>query len=162
MRNRRYERTKDFLLATLLACLTAACSATLPSTQITSTSAVPPDNYRKIISSGIPATIAKQALVSELQKTVGAQLGDWVACLKSDNKPNDGLFAVFIENGKIVDFRRSVVTDHCESAIYSPLAPPAPPVKKKMIQPKRKRRNLPLRAAVSLGRPRLRRSIACT
>ena len=139
MRNRRYGSTKDFLLATLLAGLTAACSATLPSTQITPASAVPPDNYRKIISSGIPATIAKQAQVSELQKTQGAQLGDWVACLKSDNKPNDGLFAVFIENGKIVDFRRSVVIDHCRSAIYSPLAPPAPPAKGKRTLPKGKR-----------------------
>jgi hypothetical protein len=118
--------------------MTAACSATLPSTQITSASAVPPTDYRKIISSGIPATIAKQAQVSELQKTAGAQLGDWVACLKSDNKPNDGLFAVFIENGKIVDFRRSVVTDYCESAIYSPLAPPAPPVKESSMHLKRK------------------------
>lgn len=138
MRNWRYGSSKDFLLAILLAGLTAACSGTLPSTQITSASAVPPDDYRKIISSGIPATIAKQAQVSELQKTVGAQLGDWVACLKSDNKPNDGLFAIFIENGKIVDFRRSVVTDHCESAIYSPLAPPAPPVKENSMHPKRK------------------------
>ena len=127
-----------FLAIILLAGLTAACSATLPSTELTPASAVPPADYRKIISTGIPATIARQAQVSELQKTDGAQLGDWVACLKSDKKPNDGLFAVFIENGKIVDFRRSVVTDRCESAIYSPLAPPAPPVKEKKIQPKRK------------------------
>ena len=139
MRNWRYGSTKDFLLAILLAGLTAACSGTLPSTELTPASAVPPADYRKIIGTGIPATIAKGAQVSELQKTAGAQLGDWVACLKSDNKPNDGLFAVFIENGKIVDFRRSVVTDHCKSAVYSPLAPPAPPVKVKKIQPKRKR-----------------------
>lgn len=138
MRNWRYGSTKDFLLAILLTGLTAACSATLPSTQITSASAVPPDNYRKIISSGIPATIAKGAQVSELQKTVAAQSGDWFVCLKSDNKPNDGLFAVFIENGKIVDFRRSVGIDRCESAIYSPLAPPAPAVKEKKMHPKRK------------------------
>jgi hypothetical protein len=137
MRNRRCRSTKDFLLTTLLAGLSAACSATLPSTQITSASAAPPDDYRKIISSGIPATIAKQAQVSELQKTVGAQSGDWVACLKSDSKRNDGLFAVFIESGKIVDFRRSVVTDHCESAIYSPLAPPASPIKENSMHPKR-------------------------
>ena len=138
MRNWRYGDIKDFLLAILLAGVTAACSATLPSTQITSASAVPPADYRKIISTGIPATVAKGAQVSELQKTVAAQSGDWFVCLKSDNKPNDGLFAVFIESGKIVDFRRSVVTDHCETAIYSPLAPPAPPVKEKKIQPKRK------------------------
>jgi hypothetical protein len=138
MRNWGYGSTKDFLLAILLAGVTAACSATLPSTQLTPASAVPPADYRKIISTGIPATIAKEAQVSELQRTKQAQPGDWFACLKSDNKPNDGLFAVFIENGKIVDFRRSVGIDHCESAVYSPLAPPAPPIKEKKMQPKRK------------------------
>jgi hypothetical protein len=137
MRNWGYGSIKDLLPVILLTGTTAACSATLPSTQLTPTSAVPPADYRKIISSGIPATIAKQAQVSELQKTVGAQLGNWVACLKSDSKPNDGLFAVFIESGKIVDFRRSVVTDHCESAIYSPLAPAASPVKENSTHPKR-------------------------
>jgi len=138
MRNWGYGSTKDFLLAILLAGVTAACSATLPSTQLTPASAVPPADYRKIISTGIPATIAKEAQVSELQRTKQTQPGDWFACLKSDNKPNDGLFAVFIENGKIVDFRRSVRIDHCESAVYSPLAPPAPPVKEKKMHPKRK------------------------
>ena len=138
MRNWGYGSIKDFLSVILLTGATAACSATLPSTQLTSASAVPPADYRKIISSGIPTAIAKQAQVSELQRTVGAQLGDWVACLKSDSKPNDGLFAAFIENGNIVDFRRSVVTDHCDSAIYSPLAPPTPPAKEKKKLPKRK------------------------
>jgi hypothetical protein len=138
MRNWGYGNIKDFLPIILLTGATAACSATLSSTQLTPASAAPPANDRKIISSGIPAAIAKQAQVSDLQKTVGAQLGDWGACLKSDSKPNDGLFAVFIENGKIVGFRRSVVTDHCESAIYSPLAPPAPPVKENSMDPKRK------------------------
>ena len=138
MRNWGYGSTKDFLLAILLAGVTAACSATLPSTQLTPASAVPPADYRKIISTGIPATIAKEAQVSELQRTKPAQHGDWFACLKSDNKSNYGLFAVFIENGKVVDFRRSVGIDHCESAVYSPLAPPAPPVKEKKMHPKRK------------------------
>jgi hypothetical protein len=138
MRNWGNGSTKEFLLAILLASVTAACSATLPSTQLTPASAVPPADYRKIISTGVPATIAKEAQVSELQRTKQAQPGDWFACLKSDNKPNDGLFAVFIENGKIVDFRRSVRIDHCESAVYSPLAPPAPPVKEKKMHPKRK------------------------
>ena len=138
MRNWGYGSTKNILLAILLAGVTAACSATLPSTQLAPASAVPPADYRKIISTGVPATIAKEAQVSELQKTVAPQFGDWFACLKSDNKPNNGLFAVFIENGKVVDFRRSVGIDHCESAVYSPLAPPAPPLKDKKMQPKRK------------------------
>jgi hypothetical protein len=73
-----------------------------------------------------------------LQRTKLAQPGDWFACLKSDNKSNNGLFAVFIENGKVVDFRHSVGIDYCESAVYSPLAPPAPPVKEKKVLPKRR------------------------
>src|ERR1017187_2409503 len=138
MRNWGCGSTKDFLLAILLVGVTAACSATLPSTQLTPASAVPPADYRKIISTGVPATIAKEAQVSELQRTKQTQPGDWFACLKSDNKPNDGLFAVFIENGKVVDFRRSVGIDHCESATYSPLTPPVPPAKEKTTRPKRK------------------------
>jgi hypothetical protein len=138
MRPSRFRSIKKSLPIFLFAALTAACSATLPSTQITSASTAPPADYRKIISVGVPATITKGAQISELQRTTAAQAGDWFACLKSDNKPTDGLFAVFIENGKLVDFRRSVKIDRCESATYSPLAPPAPPAIQKKSPPKRK------------------------
>jgi hypothetical protein len=57
------EAINRFLAVISLAGLTAACSATLPSTQIASASVVPPGNYHKIIGSGIPATIAKGAQV---------------------------------------------------------------------------------------------------
>ena len=70
MRAGRETKIRFFAIISLSG-LTAACSATLPSTQITSASAVPPADYRKIISTGIPATIAKGAQVSELQKTQG-------------------------------------------------------------------------------------------
>jgi hypothetical protein len=76
MRNWGYESIKDFLPVILLAGATAACSTTLPRAQLTPASTVPPADYRKIISSGIPAIIAKQAQVSELQKTEGVQFGD--------------------------------------------------------------------------------------
>jgi len=77
------------------------------------------------------------AQVSELQKTIGGQSGDWFACVKSDTTPYVGFFAVFIENGKVVDFRRSVAIDQCESATYSPLAPTV--VQEKKMPPKRKK-----------------------
>jgi hypothetical protein len=87
MGNWGYGSTKDLLLAILLAGVTAACSATLPSTQLTPASAVPPADYRKIISTGVPATISKEAQVSELQRTKQTQPGDWFACLKSEVAP---------------------------------------------------------------------------
>jgi hypothetical protein len=129
--------------AILLAALTSACSGVLPSTQLTTASttppatplATPPADYRKIIGAGVPAPMMNGAQVSELRKTVGGgQSGDWIACVKSDAKPYIGFFAVFIENEKVVDFRRAVGIDRCEAAIYSPLPPP---VVQKKTPPKR-------------------------
>jgi len=131
------------LLAVLLAALTSACSGVLPNTQLTTAStsppaaplATPPADYRKIIGAGVPAPMMNGAQVSELRKTIGGgQSGDWIACVKSDTKPYIGFFAVFIENEKVVDFRRAVGIDRCETAIYSPLPPP---VVKKAAPPKR-------------------------
>jgi hypothetical protein len=131
----------------LLAALTSACSGILPSTQLTTAStpppaaapaaplATPPADYRKIIRAGVPAPMTNGAQVSELRKTIGGgQSGDWIACMKSDTKPYIGFFAVFIENDKVVDFRRAVGIDRCEAAIYSPLPPP---VVQKKTPPKR-------------------------
>ena len=131
------------LLVVLLAALTSACSGVLPSTQLTTAStpppvaplATPPADYRKIIRAGVPAPMTNGAQVSELRKTIGGgQSGDWIACVKSDTKPFIGFFAVFIENEKVVDFRRAVGIDRCEAAIYSPLPPP---VVQKKTPPKR-------------------------
>jgi len=124
---------KKCLPAILLAALTSACSGVLPSTQLTTASttppaaplATPPADYRKIIGAGVPAPMMNGAQVSELRKSIGGgQSGDWIACVKSDTKPYVGFFAVFIENEKVVDFRRAVGVDRCEAAIYSPLPPP--------------------------------------
>jgi hypothetical protein len=136
------------LLVVLFAALTSACSGILPSTQLTTAStpppaaplATPPADYRKIIRAGVPAPMTNGAQVSELRKTIGGgQSGDWIACVKSDAKPYIGFFAVFIENEKVVDFRRAVGIDRCEAAIYSPLPPPVvqkkTPAKRHKIRP---------------------------
>jgi hypothetical protein len=122
---------KKRFLAILIATLTAACSAILPNEQNTAALIATPDDYRKIISEGTPAPMAKGAQVSELRKTSGPQLGDWMACVKSDTTPYIGFFAVFIEDRKVKDFRRSIGIDRCEFAMYSPLPPATPPAQEK-------------------------------
>jgi hypothetical protein len=127
---------RGFLLAVSLAALTSACSGVLSGAQMTPVPPSPPADYRKIISTGTPAPMTAGAQVSELRNANGGQPGDWFACVKSDTTPYIGFFAVFIGNGTVVDFRRSVAIDQCESAAYSPLAPPV--VQEKKTPPKRK------------------------
>lgn len=114
-------------LVILMAASTVACSYfILPDAQIKLVPDAMPTDYRKIVSRGVPEKMTRDAQVSELRKTSGgAQPGDWMACVKSNTSPNTGFFAVFIEDGKVKDFRRSIGIDQCESAMYSPL-PPAP------------------------------------
>lgn len=137
MRQRGNGSAKKCFVALLLAATTSACSGISPGAPIAAAPLTPPADFRKIISTGAPAPMTSGAQVSELRKTIGGQSGDWMACLKSDTKPYIGYFAVFIADGKVVDFRRSVAIDGCESASYAPLAPPAVLEKKK--PPKRKK-----------------------
>ena len=122
---------KNCFSAILIATLTNACSAIMGGTQITAEPIAAPPDYRGIIRDGAPAPMTKGAQVSELHKTSGGQPGDWMACVKSDTIPYVGLFAVFFEYGKVKDFRRSIGIDQCESAMYSPLPPAAPPAQEK-------------------------------
>ena len=136
---------KKRFLAILIATLTAACSAILPNEQNTAALVATSIDYRKIISEGTPAPMVKGAQVSELRKTSGPQLGDWMACVKSDTTPYIGFFAVFIEDGKVKDFRRSIGIDRCEVAMYSPLPPATPPAQEKDKPRKHKKADSTLR-----------------
>ena len=130
--------TKSFLPAILIAASTAACAAITSDAQIAARIAAPAD-YRKIISEGTPAPMTKGALVSELRKTSGPQPGDWMACVKSNTNPYIGFFAVFIADEKVKEFRRSIGIDQCESAAYSLLPSPPPPVQENNKSGKRKK-----------------------
>ena len=130
--------TKSFLPAILIAASTAACAAITTDAQIAARSAAPAD-YRKIISEGTPAPMTKGALVSELHNTSGPQPGDWMACVKSNTNPYIGFFAVFIADEKVMEFRRSIGIDQCESAAYSLLPSPPPPVQEDNKSGKRKK-----------------------
>jgi hypothetical protein len=117
------------LFAIFIAASIAACSPILPNTQATAAPAAPPTDYQRIIRDGAPAAMTKEAQVSDLRPAIGAQQGDWFVCVKSGTKPYTGFFSVFIQDGKVKDFRRAVGVDRCESATYVPLALPPPPKK---------------------------------
>ena len=136
---------KKCFLVVLIAALTAACS----SISRTAAPVATPIEYYKIVSQGAPAPMTKGAQISELRKTSGAQSGDWMACVKSDTTPYIGFFAVFIEDGKVKDFRRSIGIDQCESAMYSLLPSPPPPVQKKNKPGKRNKVDSTLRPSNS-------------
>jgi hypothetical protein len=89
-----------------------------------------PLNYRQLTADAaagllkdIPLTGAQ---ISELRAPQATQLGDWVACLKTDGR-NGGSFAVFYEDGKVFDIRRAVAVDRCEQAAYASLPQPHQP-----------------------------------
>jgi hypothetical protein len=148
-------------LAIVLATLTAACAGVSPDANAQAPRepampAGPPANYRKIIIDGVrltPPALLVGAQVSQLRKTQGPQLGEWMACLKtvSDKTGNDktgkdktavdkevGYFAVFFEDNKVLTVRRAIAVDDCPSASYSPLVKPAPPAAAKKPPAKRK------------------------
>lgn len=74
----------------------------------------PPEHYLEetaIYVRGLPQPDRfKGAMVSDLEKTVAPQPGDWYACLKL----SDGsVYAVFFGSAGIEDFRLTLGVDHC-------------------------------------------------
>jgi hypothetical protein len=130
--------TKNCLSVILIATSTAGCTTITSDAQITAAPIAAPADYRKIISEGTPAPMTKGAQVSDLRETRGAQPGDWMACVKSNTNPYTGFFAVFIADGKVKDFRRSIGIDQCESAMYSLL--PSPPAVQENNKPGKRKK----------------------
>jgi hypothetical protein len=148
-------------LPVLFASLLGACSNMSPDTGanpagLQSWAQPPPRNYRQIIADELSGAFKVQTAapsnqqadaprdtpmspigtqVSELRKTSGPQMGDWMACLRV-NGPNNVLYvAVFFEDGKILNYRTAVVIDQCPNATYGPLPRPMP---KQKDQPAKK------------------------
>jgi hypothetical protein len=99
----------------------AACAALLACAPVVS--AQPQADARREIASAVtlaaPASLAN-ADISALRPTAGPQLGDAVACVRLANRA--GFIAVFFETGKVINYRRAVAVDRCDSLAYEPLA----------------------------------------
>ncbi len=121
-------------LLLLLAGMLGGCSA---SDIVENWSASPaPDlsqpNYRRIVADSIKTIFPKQNPIGELEisglRRVDHLRGPaWLTCLKLNPRSNPQLYAIFIQNNKVVDWRSGIVIDRCHVQSYTPLdAPPEP------------------------------------
>ena len=55
---------------------------------------------------------------------------DWILCLKSDVETDRHIYALFVRDNTIVDYRLAVLLDQCEHDQFEPLETlmPAPPI----------------------------------
>jgi hypothetical protein len=89
-------------------------------------------NYRRIVIDNIK-TLFPKAEPGELEIS-GVRMVDhlkgaaWLTCLKLDAHGKPQVYAIFIQDNKIIDQRAGVVIDQCHKETYTPLetSPPAP------------------------------------
>ena len=67
--------------------------------------------------------------VSSVRKAPVSALGDWAVCLRSDAPGDPRVYALFIQNNEIVDFRLALIVDGCANVSFDPLPSPPPPIK---------------------------------
>jgi len=90
-------------------------------------------NYRRIVIDNIK-TLFPKAEPGELEIS-GVRMVDhlkgaaWLTCLKLDAHGKPQVYAIFIQDNKIIDQRAGIVIDQCHKETYTPLviATPAPP-----------------------------------
>jgi hypothetical protein len=72
--------------------------------------------------------------VSPLRKAPLTVVADWMLCLRGNAPGSSDIYAIFIQKGSVVDYRRAILIDACETERYEPLQVSAPlnvPVSKK-------------------------------
>jgi hypothetical protein len=81
-------------------------------------------NYRRIVADNFKSLFPKAEL-NDLEIS-GVRLVDhfkgqvWRTCLKLDARINPQHYAIFIQDGKIVDSRASIIIDQCGKEMYEP------------------------------------------
>jgi len=86
-------------------------------------------DYRRIIADNLKSIFPDPSSLGELEIS-GARLVDhlkgtaWIVCLKLDARGNPQLYAIFIQDGKIIDQRTGIVIDQCYKETYAPFAVP--------------------------------------
>ncbi len=92
-------------------------------------------NYRRIIADNIKDIFPKDDPPGELEisglRMVEHLTGPaWLTCLKIDARRKPQLYAIFIQNNKVIDSRASIVIDQCQRESYGPFELPATSPKK--------------------------------
>jgi len=82
-------------------------------------------NYRRIVADNIRSIFPKENPPGEFEIS-GLRMVEhlrgpaWLTCLKIDARRNPQLYAVFIQNDRVIDARASVVVDQCQKENYGP------------------------------------------
>jgi hypothetical protein len=90
-------------------------------------------NHRRIVGENIKTLFPDSKVLGDLEIS-GVRLVEhfrgqvWRTCLKIDAHVQPQLYAIFIQDGKIIDSRASIVIDQCGRESYEPfeLPPPKP------------------------------------
>jgi len=59
--------------------------------------------------------------IAPLRQTRLAQPGDWFACVRTTIQERPTYFAVFLQEGRVIDRRQAVLMDECANAQFQPL-----------------------------------------
>jgi hypothetical protein len=62
--------------------------------------------------------------VSQVRRAPVSAFGDWIICLRSDAESDARVYALFIQNGEIVDYRLALIIDGCANESFGPLPTP--------------------------------------
>ena len=87
-------------------------------------------NYRQIVAENIATVFPNPAPLGTLEisgvwRTSHLKGPAWITCLKihAENAPQE--YAIFIQDGKIIDQRQGVLLDRCKQQTYQAYEPPA-------------------------------------
>ena len=86
-------------------------------------------DYRRIIVDNIKTLFPKTELgeleISGIRMVDHLKGAAWLTCLKLDAHGKPQIYAIFIQDNKIIDQRAGVVIDQCHKETYTPLEMPA-------------------------------------
>jgi hypothetical protein len=87
-------------------------------------------DYRRIIAENFRSMFPDPASLGELEISGARQVDHWkgaawIVCLKVDAHGTPQLYAIFIQDNKIIDQRGGIVIDQCYKESYVPFSVPA-------------------------------------
>jgi hypothetical protein len=59
--------------------------------------------------------------ISQVRPAPVSALGDWMICLRSDAERDSRVYALFIQNNDIVDYRLALIIDGCANERFAPM-----------------------------------------
>ena len=112
------------------ALLVSGCSELAHNATLGPTLDLSQPNYRRIVADSLNVIFPKEPRPGTFEIS-GVRLVDylkgpaWLTCLKIELQGVPQLYAIFIQNDKVVDSREGVIMDGCSREAYEPFTPAA-------------------------------------